>query len=138
MVNTIDMQNLQYLNLFGKVTKVDTRFCFMYNNVLVFCVPRHLVSKAVGKQGSNVKRMSELLRKKIKIIAVPEDVRNAREFIQHIVSPVEFKDLEIKDDEIILTAGMQSKAALLGRNKRRLIEMQKIVKSFFERDFKII
>jgi transcription antitermination factor NusA-like protein len=110
----------------------------MYNNALVFCVPKYLISRAVGKQGSNVKRMSELLRKKIKIIAVPEDIRNAKEFIQHIVSPVEFKDLEIKDDEMILTAGMQSKAALLGRNKRRLIEMQKIVKSFFSKDFRII
>jgi hypothetical protein len=38
-----------------------------------------------------------------------------------------------------LTAGnTQNKAALIGRDKRRLLEMQKIIKDFFSRDFRII
>lgn len=138
MASTIDMQDMRHLNLFGRITRVSTRFCFSYNEALVFCIPRHLVSKAVGEGGKNVKQISEILRKKIKIIPIPDGIKDVKEFIQNIISPVTFKDLEIKEDEIILTAGIQNKAALLGRNKRRLIEMQKIIKSFFRKEFRIV
>jgi transcription antitermination factor NusA-like protein len=93
---------------------------------------------ALGERGSNLKRISDIIKKRVRIIAKPNSIQDARAFIQAVVAPVEFKDLEMKDNEIILTAGMQSKAALLGRNKRRLVEMQSIIKDFFDVEFKII
>ena len=138
MANIIDMKDMRHLNLFERVTKISTRFCFSYNEALVFCIPKHLIYRAIGEGGRNVKQMSEILRKRIKIIPIPRGIHNAKEFIQAIVSPVTFKDLEVKDDELVLTAGSQSKAALIGRNKRRLIEMQKIVKNFFGKEFRIV
>ena len=54
------------------------------------------------------------------------------------MSPFTFKEVETKDDEVVLTPGSQSKAALIGRNKRRLLEMQKIIQDFFKRDFRIV
>lgn len=138
MVNTINMQDMRHLNLFGKITQVGTRFCFDYNDTIIFCVPRQLVSKAIGENGTNVKKISEILRRKIKIIPQPKGIHYVGDFIQAIVSPVMFRDLEVRDNEIILTAGNQSKAALIGRNKRRLLEMQKIVKDFFGKEFRIV
>jgi len=138
MVNTIDMQDMRYLNLFGKITRISTRHCFKYNEALVFCVPKRLVSQAFGENARNAKQMSQILNKRIKIIAIPNDIKDAKVFISSIVSPVKFKELEITPDQIILTAGSQSKAALIGRNKRRFLEMQKIVKDFFKREFRII
>jgi len=138
MVNTIDMQDLRYLKLFNKVTRVSTRFCFMYNNTIVFCVPKHLISKAIGEDAKNIRRIKEVTKKRIRIIACPRGVKDAKSFISAIVKPVEFQDLEITDDEIILTAGSQSKAALLGRNKRRVLEMKKIIKDFFGKEFRIV
>jgi len=129
---------MRYLNLFGKITRVSTRYCFKYNEALVFCVPKKLVSRAIGKNAKNAKQMSQILGKRIKIIAMPEGIKDAKSFIQDIVSPVTFKELEITPTEIILTAGSQSKAALIGRNRRRALEMQKIVKDFFKREFRIV
>jgi len=137
-VNTINMQDMRYLNLFNKITRVNTRFCFKYNETIIFCVPRRLVSKAIGIEANNIKKINSILRKKIKVIPSPESIKDAKSFISNIVSPVTFKDLEIKDDEIILTAGSQSKAALIGRNKQRLKEMQQIVSNYFGRDFRIV
>ncbi|MCK5624864.1 hypothetical protein KAI04_03415 [Candidatus Pacearchaeota archaeon] len=138
MVNTIDMQDMRYLNLFGKITRISTRYCFKYNEALIFCVPKRLISQAFGENAKNAKQMSQILNKRIKIIGLPKDVKDAKSFIAAIVSPVRFKELEITPNEIILTAGSQSKAALIGRNKRRLLEMQKIIKDFFKRDFRIV
>ena len=138
MIKTIDMQDMRNLSLFEKITRVRTRFCFSYNDTLMFCVEKSEIPMALGDRGSNLKRISDIIKKRVRIIAKPGSIKDARIFIQAIVAPIEFKDLEIKGNEIVLTAGMQSKAALLGRNKRRLVEMQSIVKDFFEVDFRII
>ena len=137
-MKTIDMQDMMHLNLFGKITQVRKRFCFNYNNLIIFCVPKNLVSRAIGENGRNIKRINEILGKKVKVVSKPEGVHEIKRFIEAIVSPVVFKDLEIKDNEIILTAGFQSKAALIGRNRRRLHELQKISKDYFGKEFKII
>jgi len=138
MVNTLDMQDLRYLNLFEKITGIRTRYCFEYNNTIIFCVPKEFISKAIGPEVRNLRRISEIIKKRTKVIPIPRNPEDIKRFIELIVSPVTFKDLEISGDEIILNAGSQSKAALIGRDKRRLIEMQKITKNFFQKDFRII
>jgi transcription antitermination factor NusA-like protein len=138
MVNTLDMQDLRYLNLFEKVTGIRTHYCFEYNNTVIFCVPRELVSRAIGPQVRNLRRISEIIKKRVKVIAIPNAPTDIKRFIELVVSPVTFKDLEILPNEIVLNAGSQSKAALIGREKRRLLEMQKITQNFFKKDFRII
>ncbi len=138
MVNTINMQDMRHLNLFAQVTRINTRFCFPYNEAIMFCVPKPMIFKAVGKGAGNIKKLNEILGKRIKIIASPRGIEDAKSFIEEIVKPVTFNNLEINDKEIILTAGSQSKAALIGRNKRRLLEMQEIVHDFFGKEFRII
>ena len=137
MVNTIDMQNMRYLNLFEKIMHVRTRFCFSYNENIVFCVPKILMAKAIGEKGKNIKKMSQILGKKIKVVIAPQGISDVDIFIKAVISPVTFKKLEVRDNEIIVTGGT-NKAALIGRNKRRLFEMQKVVKDFFRKDFRVV
>ena len=137
MVNTLDMQDIRHLNLFGKVTNVNTRFCFSYNEAIVFCVPRPLIAKAVGENGKNVRTMNGILRRKIKIVPSPSGIKDVRKFVEAITNPVTFKELEVRDNEIVITAGSQSKAALIGRNKRRFFELEKIIKDFFGKELRI-
>ena len=132
------MQDMRYLNLFEKITHISTRFCFKYNDMLFFCVPRALVSKAIGEGGKNVKKIYGIIRKRIKVIPAPHGIEDAKVFIENIVEPVQFKEMEIKDNTIFVNAGNQSKAALIGRNKRRLLEMQKIIRNYFGKEFKIV
>ena len=138
MAGTISMQDMRHLNLFRRITGISTRHVIRYNEMIIFCVPKILVSKAIGPEARNIRRIGEILGRRIKVIPIPKGIQHVKLFIKAIVSPVEFKDLEIKDDEVILTAGSRNKAALLGRNKRRLHEMQKIIKDFFGKEFKII
>ncbi len=138
MTNVLDMQGLRYLNLFAKITKVDTRYFFEYNNMLVFCVPKRLIQRALGQNAENLRKMSSIIGKRIRIIAQPEGIENAKEFIGSIITPLTFNNLEITADEIILIAEKMDKALLIGREKRRLNEMKNIVKYFFKRDFRIV
>ncbi|MDD5699895.1 MAG: hypothetical protein PHH00_01730 [Candidatus Nanoarchaeia archaeon] len=138
MESTINMQDIRHLNLFSQITKIDTRFCFEYNNTIFFCVPRHLISKAIGEDGRNSKQLSRILERNIRIIFSPSGVEESGEFIQSIIHPVEFRSIDVRDNEIIINAGAKNKAALIGREKRRFFEMKKIVKDFFGREFRII
>lgn len=138
MASIINMQDIRYLNLFSKVTRINTRFCFKYNEAIFFCVPKSLLPRAIGENAKNIRQISEILKKRIRIIASPKGIEDLKYFVESIVNPVTFKEIELKDNEVILTAGHQSKAALLGRNKRRLLEMQTIIRDYFGKEFRIV
>lgn len=138
MARTLDMKLIRYLNLFDKVTGVRTQHCFCYNQIIIFVVPRQMMSKALGEGGKNVKRLSEILEKKVKVISTASGREEIRSFIEAIVYPVKFKDVEIKEEVVIISAGLQSRAALIGRNKTRLFEMKDILQQYFDiKDVKI-
>ena len=83
------------INLFEKITGVSTRYCFEYNNAIIFSVPKNLIPRSLGPDARNIYRMSDILRKRIKVIPIPRDVGDTRAFIGAIVSPVTFKGLDI-------------------------------------------
>lgn len=130
MTNTIDMQLMRYINLFYKVSRVSTTNCFLYNNAIIFAVPKRMVSLAIGKNAVNAKRLSEILGKKVKIIAERE-INELQNFVSDIVEPVTFNKIELSNGTAVLTAGKQSKAALIGRNRTREEELQKILSNFY-------
>ena len=138
MVNTINMQDMRHLNLFSKITNVSTPFCFNYNEMIFFVVPYTLLPKALGPDARNLRKISDILRKRIRIIAQPREIKDAEKFIRAVIAPVEFNDIEVNEDEIIITGGSHNKAALLGRGKRRLLEMEKILAYYFKRGYRII
>lgn len=132
------MQFIRYLNLFEKITKISIKYCFSYNNEIIFVVPDALLSKAIGEDGKNVKKLVEILGRKIKIVPIPRGDEDAREFITALVYPLKLRSVELTPSELIINAGRQSKAMLIGRNKIRLEEMQDIVREYFHREVKIV
>jgi len=135
MVRTLDMKFIRYLNLFEKITKVRTQHCFIYNSVIIFVVPGKILGKAIGEHGANTKKMSSIIGKKVRVISEAEgkEKEDIEKFVLAIVHPVRFNNLEFNDAEkkVVINGGRQSKAALIGRNKLRLAEMQKILEDYF-------
>ena len=128
MNNTIDMQLMRYINLFERVSHVTTNKCFVYNNTIFFVVPKSLVSQAIGHDAENARKMSEILGKKIRVIALEEEIDK---FIVGIIEPYEFVKVETKDNLIILTANKQNKAGIIGRGRIREQELEDVLKKFF-------
>lgn len=129
---TIDMQFMRYINLFRKVCGVSTTNCFVYNNVIIFAVPKKAVSVAIGKHGANMKRLGEILRKKIKVIDMPDDEAGLPKFVEDVVEPTTFNKIEIREGGVVISAGRQSKAALIGRNRIREKELAAILRDSFK------
>jgi len=133
MAGVIDMQLMRYINLFTKTTRVQTTKVFVYNNQIVFAVPKAKVSMAIGKGAINAKRLNEILRKKIKVVAMPpvDNDEEIGKFVGDVVAPIEFNKIEVKDNSVVIMAGRQSKAALIGRNRTREKELADVLKNFF-------
>ncbi len=110
----------------------------MFSNTMFFAVPKGMVYKAVGKEGGNVRLLSEMLGKKVKIIEMPEGEGDAVKFFQDIISPVQAKNIEVGEKEIIITAGRLNHAALVGRDKKKLEELKKIAEEHFGKDLRIV
>ena len=133
MASVIDMQLMRYINLFARTTKVATTKVFVYNNQIIFAVPKMKMSTAIGKGACNIKKMSETLRRKIRVIVMPsvDDVEGIKKFVEDVVAPVEFNGVELKGGSLVVNAGRQSKAALIGRNRQREKELGDVLKDFF-------
>jgi len=138
MIKTIDMAHMRYINLFQKISHVSPQHCFIYNSAIILAVPESQLKKAMGDNGRNLKKMSEILGKKIKVVLVPDGIGDAEKFISTIVYPTEIKGIEIDGNTLVINAGSQNKAILIGRNKTRLEEMKKIVKGYFGKEVRIV
>jgi len=138
MIRKIDMQHMRYINLFAKVSRIIPEHCFIYNGQIIFVVPESKVSKAIGDNGKNIKKVSEVLNKKVKVVTIPDGIKDAEKFISTIIYPAQLKSVEIKDNTLIINAGHQNKAMLIGRNKVRLEEMREIIKSYFGKEVRVV
>ena len=133
MAGVIDMQFMRYINLFARTTNVSTTKVFVYNNQIIFAVPKAKVSLAIGRGACNIKKMSETLRKKIRVVAMPavDDEEGIKKFIENTVAPIEINGVELKGGSVVVNGGRQSKAALIGRNRQREKELADVLKTFF-------
>ena len=134
MTKKLDMRYIRYMNLFGRTSRVQPKHCFSYNNVLIFVVPKQAVAKAIGKDNQNLRKLSEILGKRIRIVAEPvgKFQSDIRAFISTIVFPVEFSELEIANNEATITAGgREQRARLIGRERIRQHELAEILEQYF-------
>lgn len=136
----IDMQTMRYINLLERVAHVRANKCFTYNNVIYFAVPYKSFPKAKGRDNQNAKIISEQLGRKVRIIRDSEDdLESVSKFIEAVVSPASFANIEVHDGVYVITAGSRERAAtLIGRNKVRLLELSSITQSYFGKAIRIV
>lgn len=133
MKKVLDMQFIRYVNLFGKITRVQAKHCFAYNNMLIYVVAQQDVAQAIGQNTINLEKISRILNKRIRIVAQPKlnSRQEIEEFIRTIIYPVKFSCLEINGQEAVITAGRENKAQLIGRQRARQEELKDILGQYF-------
>ncbi|MBS3091594.1 hypothetical protein J4217_04075 [Candidatus Pacearchaeota archaeon] len=135
----LNMQLMRYINLLDKVTGVKTTRCFFYNNAIIFAVPKGFMAQAIGKNASNIYYLQEKMGKRVRIVQESNGTEDIERFVRSIIEPAQFKSIEIKENELIITAGsMQNKANLLGRNKKRFEELKEIIRDDFSLELKVM
>lgn len=134
---TFDMQFIRYMNIFNRVTRVSAKHCFFYNNTVVFVVPKAMIMNAIGRDNSNLRQLSEIIAKRIRVVPEPKGEEDLQRFIEVLVDPIKFDKIEIVrnpdgfNEAVISTPGRESKAMLIGRGRARETELKDILEQYF-------
>ena len=127
-------ETISYINLFESLTKAPVKDCFL-NDVILFVIKEGNIAKAVGKKGKNVFMISNLLKKRIKLVEFNNDVEI---FIKNMIYPIEGKIYKENNLVCIELNKSSDKAIILGRDKKNLNELQNIVSNYFDVKIKVI
>lgn len=129
-MNKYDLKTIQVINLFESTTRANVKNCFEYNDMLVFMVDENQAYKAIGPKGKNVKRLNELLKKKIKVVEYnSEPVK----FIKGFISPIVAEDINVDKNVMnIKVLSMKDRGILIGRNSKNLNVLRELVKKYFD------
>lgn len=131
----LDIETIGYANTFENLTRVGVKDCFLdKNNNLVFIVDFGKAGMAIGKDGSNIKRLSNMLKKRIRVIEFNSD---PVKFTANAIQPLK-GEIRQEDKIIIIKAdSVQDKAKLIGRNRQNLNALQELVNKYFDYEVKI-
>ena len=129
-MHKLDQRLIGFITLFENLTMAKIKDAFIDKKErVVFIVDEGEAGKAIGKNGSNIKRISKMIKKTIKIIEYSSDVI---EFIKSIIDPIKADSYDLNDNTVIIKSkDLHIKAMLIGRDRRNLIELNELVKKYF-------
>jgi|TARA_B100001964_G_C14197442_1_gene584133 N utilization substance protein A len=120
---------IKYISLFESLTGAKVKDCIVNDNI-IFIVHENEMGKAIGKQGSNIKRVENTLKKKIRLIEFNNDVL---QFVQNLIYPLKAKEIKEEEGMInIYCADVKTKGLLIGRDRHNINSIKGIVKRYFD------
>jgi len=125
-----DINVMKFMQLFENMTRARLKDCIVADESLLFIVEENEIGKAIGKNGSNVRRLEGLLNKRIKIVEFSNDVK---QFIRNFVMPLQVNDVS-EDDGIVTIVGpdTKTKGLLIGRDSKNLNNLKEVVGRYFK------
>lgn len=132
MKKVYDVELMKYIALLENLGKVRIKDLFQYNGMLCCIVDKNDVSILVGSEGRKIKKIQDMLHKKIKVVGYSDDVKDfARDFIY----PIKVDSIEEDNGSIIISCNdRKSKGLLIGRGKKSLLNLQNALSRFFKVD----
>lgn len=125
-----DLNLIRYINLFEKKTNTQIKDCFFEEELLIFVVMPGQVSKAVGKQGINIKQLSNLINKRLKVVEFSADPII---FIKSFIAPIEAEEIKLEENIILIKPkSTKDKGMLIGRDSKKINNLKKIAKKYYE------
>lgn len=131
-------ETIQFMNLFETITRAKLKDCFFVEDRLVFIAMPGEMSKAIGKQGANVKKMQDIIKKQIKIVEFNDDPVL---FIRNYIYPIQVNDIKLENGIVnIYSTSRQDKGIIIGRDSKNLNNLKEILKRYFSevQDIKVI
>ena len=127
---------MKIITLFESMTGAKVKDCIS-DEKLIFIMEENEMGRAIGRNGANIKKMEEVLKKKIKLAEFSNDVL---QFVKNMIYPIEALDIR-QEDGVITIHGKDtnSKAMLIGRERKNINHLSSIVKRYFDiKEIKVV
>ena len=130
-------ETIQVLAFFEQLTHAKIKDCFFEREKTVFVVEQGEMSKAIGKNGINVKKMEQISKKQIKIVEFNHDVKS---FLRNYLMPIKVHEITVQDKVISLKIdGIRERGIIIGRDRSNLEHLKSVVNKYFDiKDIKVV
>ena len=128
----MDTEGIRYIGIFESLTGAGVKDCVVNNdaNKVILVVKKGDMGLAIGKGGSNITKVKNMVRKDIEVV---EHSTDAKEFIENLFRPAEIKSVELLTDDdgkscayvAVLT---KQKGIAIGKNGERIKKVKLLVK----------
>ncbi len=131
---TLDTETIKLVTLFENMTGAGVRDCLVDsdNGTVYLVIDEGEVGKAIGKNGSVVKRTENLIRKHIKIFEFSVSIEK---FVRNLIPQINSVKLKTEDSRTVaeIWVDKNDKAAVIGRDGKNL----KIYKELLQRNHNV-
>ena len=123
------MDEMKFISIFENVTKASFKDCITTDQGLLFIVPPEMMGRAIGKEGSTIKQLERILRKRVKVVAFDPDLPK---FIENLVYPAKIKSIRQEDGVVTIQAqDLKTRGQLIGRGASTLRGFEADIKRYF-------
>ncbi len=130
MIAKYNIELIGYITTLENISGSKVKDAFIdKNGMLVFIINQGDMAKAIGKKGINIKRLSNLLKKRLKLIEFNE---NILEFVKNCIQPLQASVSQEENKIILESPDTTIKAKLIGRDKQNLIALNELVNRYFK------
>jgi len=127
---------LRLMSLFQSVTSATARDCIVDEKMdrVIFVVNKGQMGLAIGKGGSTIKQLQNVVAKKIELVEFSDD---AAEFIRNMLNADMVNDVRISDrsdgsKQAVVTVDQRKKGAVVGREGRNAEKARLLAKRYFQ------
>lgn len=124
MTLKINNETFRYLSVFSTLTGVSAVDCFEQDEEVVYVVEAGKIGIAVGKNGSNIKKVENLLKRKIRLVENSQDIVR---FVRNAIYPMKPENVYVAtkaDGSKIIKLQVDSRVKKnLMRNSKKLFKL---------------
>ena len=127
---------LRLMSLFQSITSATARDCIVDEKMdrVIFVVNKGQMGLAIGKGGSTIKQLQNVIAKKIELVEYSDD---PAEFIRNMLNADMINDVRISDrmdgtKQAVVTVDQRKKGAVVGREGRNAEKARLLAKRYFQ------
>lgn len=127
---------LRLMSLFQSITSATARDCIVDDRMdrVIFVVNKGQMGLAIGKGGSTIKQLQNMVAKKIELVEFSDD---ASEFIRNMLNADMINDVRISErgdgtKQAVVTVDPRTKGAVVGREGRNAEKARLLAKRYFQ------
>ncbi|MDY6985508.1 MAG: NusA-like transcription termination signal-binding factor [Candidatus Thermoplasmatota archaeon] len=129
--DVISQDTLRCMQLFENVTEVRSKEILEEGDTVVFLVDKGKLGQAIGKGAHRLKKLEDLLNKKVKIVEFDSEER----FIKNLFKPFPLTSLDIRDETAgrvaYVSVDPKDKGKAIGDKGKNLHIVKKLVKKYY-------
>jgi transcription termination/antitermination protein NusA len=119
---------MKFISLFESLTRAKVKDC-IEGNTLIFVVNHGEIAKAIGKKASNIHKIENVLKRKIKVVEFNDDITI---FIKNLIAPIKVEDIQEQEGLVTITdQDKKKKGMIIGRDAINLRNYENIVSRYF-------